>query len=228
MAENQSLNAFLASEGNAAPPEPAQPAPERPAPTPPPAESRAPTATPAPATKAPEAKPEDDGDHDLPLTGSDNRTVPFSALEKVRNDWKSKHAAEQARAELLAKQLEELKRPAPVQPAPEAPPQMQLAPLPDFNIDPQGHVRALAERQAAANHANLLNDRLNFSEIMLREKIGDEAVSQYVKDFQTYAQKDRALWDKSVRATGAVSVDDQGDRPAAPSQRDWRRRQCVS
>ena len=176
MAENQALNAFLASEGNAAPPEPAQPAAPSPAPATPPAEPKAPARpTEAPA-KPPEAKPEDDDDSGV----DQGLQVPFGALEKARNarnDWKAKHAAAQAQAELLAKQLEEYKRP-PVQAAAPPPPQPMLPPLPDFNTDPLGYTHALAERQAAANHANLLNDRLNFSEIMMREKICEEAVSQ--------------------------------------------------
>ena len=113
--------------------------------------------------------------------------MPFSALEKVRNDWKSKYAAEQARAELLAKQLEEAKRPR-VEP----PPQPAPVPVPDFNQDPQGFI----QHQAVRNQQVILNERLNISEYMLREKIGSEAVDQYVKDFQEHAERDPSLWPK--------------------------------
>jgi hypothetical protein len=188
MAENKALDAFLASEGGGAPAEAAQPAPEPAAPTTPPAESKAPAATPAPAAKPSETKaPEQDEDHDLPVVGGDNRTVPFSALEKVRNDWKSKYAAEQARAELLAKQLEEAKRPRP-----EPAPVMQQQPVPDFHQDPQGFIQHMAVRQQQV----ILNERLNLSEHLLREKIGSEKVDEYIADFRQFAEKDRSMWDK--------------------------------
>ena len=188
MAENQALNAFLEKEGgNAAPPEPAQRPAEPPAATPPSPESKAPTATPAPATKAPTTKPEDDDDIGVDHQGLQ---VPFGALEKARNqrnDWKSKAAAEAARAELLAQQLEEAKRPPATPQPPPAP-----VPIPDFNADPQGHIQHMAARHQAA----LLNDRLNLSEYMLREKIGSEKVDEYVKDFQQHAERDPSLWPK--------------------------------
>lgn len=183
MAENQALNAFLEKEGNPPPPEPAQPAAEPPAPTTPPAESKAPARpTEAPA-KLPEAKPEDDDD----VSPDDTRTVPRAALTNLRTEWKVKYAAEQARAELLAKQLEELKRPR-AEPAPPPAP----VPIPDFNQDPQGFI----QHQAVRNQQVILNERLNMSEYMLREKIGNEAVDQYVKDFQEHAERDPSLWPK--------------------------------
>lgn len=190
MPENPSLTAFLADGASTSAP-PAQPPTEPPAPTTPPAESKAPSPSPAPAAKTPEAKPEakpEDDDHDLPVTGGDNRTVPFSALEKVRNDWKSKYAAEQARAELLAKQLEDAKRPPPAPP----PPAPVMQPPPDFHSDPQGYIQHVQMQ----NQQILLNERLNMSEAMLRDKIGDEKVTEYVNEFRQFASKDPTLWPK--------------------------------
>ena len=65
-------------------------------------------------------------------------------------------------------------------------------PIPDFNQDPQGFI----QHQAVRNQQVILNERLNISEYMLREKIGSEAVDQYVKDFQEHAERDPSLWPK--------------------------------
>jgi hypothetical protein len=176
MADNAQLDTFLAAgtpqEGAEAPAAP--PAPEH---TP-----EAPEAAPEAAAKAPEAEPEEDV---APHSGSDNRTVPFSALEKVRNDWKSKYAAEQAKAEELRRQLEEAKRPPPPQAAPA--PMMPLAPI-DPAQDPQGFTLRLQQV--------LLNERLNNSEERLRDKVGDEKVTEYVNDFKQMAERDQTLFGK--------------------------------
>ena len=166
-----------------APPEPS-------APDTPPAESKAPEAAPEAAAKTsePKAEPEDDAQ---PHTGSDNRTVPFSALEKVRNDWKSKYAAEQARAELLAKQLEEAKRPPPP-PSSQPPQQDHVVQLPDFNTDPRGFVVGMAIQ----HQRELVNERLNISQALLTDKIGEAKVQEYVADFKAFAEQDPTLWPK--------------------------------
>jgi len=167
---------------------PAEAPAEKPAAETPPTEAKAPEKPAEPAAKASTKEPEpEEDDHALPVTGGDNRTVPFSALEKVRNDWKSKYAAEQARAELLAKQLEEAKRPPP---APAAP--VQQLPPPDFNTNPTGYLQHLVQQ----NQKQILNERLNLSEAILREKIGSEKVDQYVADFRSLAERDATLWDK--------------------------------
>lgn len=163
--------------------------PEPPASETPPAESKAPEAAPEAAAKAPETKAEPEDEEVAPHAGSDNRTVPFSALEKVRNDWKSKYAAEQARAELLTKQLEEAKRPPP---APSAPPPQQdhVVTLPDFNTDPRGFMVGLAIQ----HQRELVNERLNISQALLTDKIGEEKVQQYVNDFKAFAEQDETLY----------------------------------
>jgi hypothetical protein len=185
MAETQ-LDAFLRE--NAEPPaEAVQPPAEPPAPTTPPPEAKAPEAAPAPATATPEAKAEDDDDDEL--SGDDPRTVPRSALTKVRTEWKVKYAAEQARAEELAKQLEAARKPPPAPPQPPPAPAMQ--PPPDFNSDPQGYLQHLAMRHQQV----LLNERLNMSEHLLREKMGDQ-VDGYVTEFRHHAEQDPSLWGK--------------------------------
>ena len=44
--------------------------------------------------------------------------------------------------------------------------------------------------------ATLLNERLNNSEMMLREKIGDEKLGEYVEEFRQMAQADPTLFGK--------------------------------
>ena len=207
MADNAQLDSFLAA---GTPPEaahePAAPPTPEPKPAPP---ERAPEA----AAKAPEAEPEDDV---APHTGSDNRTVPFAALEKIRNDWKSKYAAEQARAELLAQQLEEARKPPP--PPQQQAPQPQYIPPPDPAQDPQGYHQRV--------QGVILNERLNTSEMLLREKIGDEAVEALITEFQQAAKADPTLYGKLYQQTrpyqwAAKEVEamrlrrDIGDDPAA-------------
>jgi hypothetical protein len=154
-----------------------------------------PEATPEPPTKAlekpGEVKPAPEPEEDVaPHSGSDNRTVPFSALEKVRNDWKSKYAAEQARAELLAKQLDEAKKPPPPQAAPPQPVYQQ--PPPDPATDPYGYARHVMHLQGQQQ----LNHQLNTSEMLLREKIGDDKVTEYVNEFKELAARDQSLFPK--------------------------------
>jgi hypothetical protein len=205
MADNTQLDTFLAA---GTPPEGAE------APAAPPAPEHTPEASEA----APEAaaKPPEPEEDVAPHSGSDNRTVPFSALEKVRNDWKSKYAAEQARAELLAKQLEEAKKPPPPQVS-QPQPMPPLAPI-DPSQDPQGFTIRLQQV--------LLNERLNNSEMMLREKLGPEKVDEYVAEFKELAQRDQTLFGKLYQQTNPYSwmhreverqrvLRDVGDDPSA-------------
>lgn len=185
MADNAALDSFLAQ---GTPQEPAQPPAAPPAPESTPDPSSTPTEAPA---KPSEGTPEPEEDV-APHSGSDSRMVPFATLEKTRNDWKSRFAAEQARAELLAKQLEEAKRP-PTTPTPQAAPlQQYIAPPPDPRVDPAGWAQDFAVR---AQHA-MLNERLNTSETMLRDKLGDAKVDEYVGAFKAAAEKDPQLFGK--------------------------------
>jgi hypothetical protein len=225
MADNDQLGAFLAGTPQEPAEAPAAPEPQHDTP----AESKAPTAKPEAAAKpteaaakAPEAEPEPDEEIE-PLSGADNRTVPFSALEKVRNDWKSKAAASQAEARLLRQQLEEVKRAqqAPPPPPPQAPPQMFVAP-PDFTQDPHGWAQAMVQNQQRA----LLNERLNFSEAQISDKIGVEELRKYVGEFKEAANRDPTLWGKLYSQPNPYawmtremdrlrSMADIGDDPAA-------------
>jgi hypothetical protein len=192
MADNDQLGAFLAGTPQEPAEAPAAPEPQHDTP----AEAKAPAKPTEGTAKAPEAKadeaPEPDEEIE-PLSGADNRTVPFSALEKVRNDWKSKAAASQAEARLLRQQLEEVKRAqqVPPPPPPQAPPQMFEAP-PDFNQNPHHWAQVMVQNQQRA----LLNERLNISEAMISEKIGAEELGKYVAEFKEAAGKDQTLWGK--------------------------------
>jgi hypothetical protein len=225
MSESQ-LDTFLRenTSASAPPQEPAQPPPAPPAP-PTPTPAPTPSSTPpAPPAKPPETKPEEP-DEDAALAehvqGGDNRSVPFSALEKVRNDWKSKHAAEKAKADLLTQQLEEFKRQQ-AAPPPQQQPQVQYQPPPDPAIDPVGAFRYLQME----HQRNLLNERLNMSEALITDKIGKPELDKYVADFKTHADNDPSLWGKlygqaSPYAWMTKEVDrlrahaDIGDDPAA-------------
>jgi hypothetical protein len=190
MAENAALDQFLAAPGETMPqtpqepPQPAEPTPAPPTPTPAPTPS-----TPTPEPPAKEAD-EDEGlaQH---VQGGDNRSVPFSALEKVRNDWKSKHAAEKAKADLLAQQLEAFQKQQ-AAPPPPSQPQVQYLPPPDPAIDPVGAFRYLQAEQQRTD----LNRTLNISEALLRKEIGAQKVNEYVADFKAHADKDPSLWGK--------------------------------
>lgn len=194
MAENQALQAFVRDNVQAEAPEPAQPPPTPRAPEPPP-EAPKPSQPPqTPPTKAPEQPKAEEPDEDEALQhvqGGDNRTVPFSALEKVRNDWKSKAAAEKAKADLLAQQLEDIRR---QQQAPPPPPQPEvfLQPPPDFQTDPQGYIQTLVANQQRV----MLNERLNTSEAIVADRIGAEELTKYVDEFKQHAAKEPVLWGK--------------------------------
>jgi hypothetical protein len=193
MADNTQLDSFLAT---GTPPDGAQAPPQEPASEPPPAPEKPPSTPEKPAREAkPEEPHEPDEDEALQhVQGGDNRTVPFSALERVRNDWKSKAAAHEARAELLARQLEEAKRPPP---APPPVPQPMFAAPPDFQADPNGWATTFAQNQQRA----LLNERLNVSEIYARDKIGDD-LDKYVTEFKAAAEREPTLWGKLYSQPG--------------------------
>ena len=72
----------------------------------------------------------------------------------------------------------------------------------------------------------LLNERLNNSEMMLREKLGPEKVDQYVQEFKEFARRDQTLFGKLYQQTNPYSwmqreverqrvLRDVGDDPSA-------------
>ena len=110
----------------------------------------------------------------------------------------------------VRRQQEEAARPQPQQMPP-------LAPI-DPSQDPQGFTNRLQQV--------LLNERLNNSEMMLREKLGPEKVDEYVAEFKQLAQRDQTLFGKLYQQTNPYSwmtrevdrlrmLNDIGDDPAA-------------
>jgi hypothetical protein len=217
MADNPALDGFLAA-GAQPPAEPAQPPEPPPAPEPPAKPETPPREPEKPGREAKEAEAETEdelpGDH----------MVPFAVLKDARtarNDWKSQAAADKARADLLAQQLEEFKRAA-TAPAPQAaPPQQYMPQPPDPRVDPVGYMQYQDMRQ---QHI-ALNERLNNSEFYVREKMGDD-LDKYVAEFKEAAGKDQALWNKLYSQPGPYqwlvkemdrrrSMAEVGDDPAA-------------
>ena len=92
------------------------------------------------------------------------------------------------------RQLEEAKKAPP--PAPQQPPP-QMQPLPDPQQDPVGFARGFAIQQQQM----LLNERLNMSEMMLREKLGPDKVDEYVNEFKQHAERDPTLFGKLYTQT---------------------------
>jgi hypothetical protein len=176
--QNPALEAFLtadqaASSPPAPPPEPQATQPE-------------PKSAPAPS-KTPEAKPQatpppddDDGEHD-----DGSGTVPLATLKKAREDYKLRAARAEGELAAIRAQLEAATKPQ-MAAQPEQP-RTRPAP-PDPARDPGGyHVWQQTER---------INDKLDMSEAMLRNQLGDDAVDQMQKDFKAAAERDETLWGK--------------------------------
>jgi hypothetical protein len=180
---NDKLEAFLSANSGAQEPPPA-PATEPPAAPPPdPAPSQPDKPQPTQEPSQPQHEPDDEEPRDARIG---EPAVPRSALEDERakrRDWKGKADRLEGEAAELRKQLEELRKPPP---APQPPPQ----PAQQYQFpDPVTHP---AEYQAEmlANHA------FNVSELLARDKYGDEAVDKLVSDFAQMAQGDPMLWAK--------------------------------
>jgi hypothetical protein len=167
MAENE-LDAFLGA-GSEPAPEPQQAPPPEPAEPEPPDEDEGDAAEP------------DEGDAPAPPPNpKDGRTVPLSALEKVREDWKAKAVRAETERDELRRQLEEAKRVA------QQPPQQPQYQQPiNPAEDPAGY-HALIQQ-------TMLNERLNMSEAQLRREIGSEAVDAAINEFKQAAAKNPSL-----------------------------------
>jgi hypothetical protein len=216
MAENKQLTAFLAEESRGQVQEP-PPAPEpAPAPEPKPTPEPTPPAREAKPDAKPTPEPEDDDQPPArPLEGEDG--VAFRAFEderKKRQDWKERAIKAETKAEAdrqeWQRRLDELAR-GPVQSAAYIPP-------PDPSQDPQGYHQRV--------QSLVLNERLNTSEMLLREKVGDAAVDALINEFQQAAKADPSLYGKLYQQTrpyqwAAKEVEamrlrrDIGDDPAA-------------
>ena len=213
---NEQLETFLAGEAAAATAEPATPAPAE---APPAAPTPKPEAKAEPADKAATAKPEAEDDGEPPQALDGEAVIPRRAYEderRKRQDWKEKAARLEGELAAYRKQQDEAQRRA------AAPPPQQYQPPPDPAINPQGWAQHVVQQQQAA----LLNERLNNSEMMLREKIGDAKVAEYVNEFRDLANADPTLFGKLYSQPHPYNwltrevdrlrlVRDVGDDPAA-------------
>lgn len=154
------------------------PAPPEQEPPPPP-----PEAEPAPA-EAPPAEPADD----IPATP--DGMVDRRVMERARRDYKDRAARAEAERDAIRKEfedakrlLEEMRKPAP--PPPEPQPQYQPLTAEEVTRDPS---LLLGRMQEA-----ILNERLNTSEMLLRNSIGAEKVDAAVAEFKAAAQTDPTL-----------------------------------
>lgn len=171
MSESQ-LDAFLGKDDS-------EPAPV--ADTPPPTSDHPPESEPKESEPAPKVE-DDEEDDGLPKAES----VPFKAYEaekRGRRDWKEKATRAEVERDMLAKQLEELKKAPP-------PPPTAREPLPPIDPaqDPQGFVARI--------QSVMLNERLNTSELLLRKELGAEKVEAAIAEFKQAAEADPTLYGK--------------------------------
>jgi hypothetical protein len=142
----------------------------------------------ADAAKPDAAKPEPE-DEEPPVIRDGEAAVPrraFEAIRHERQDWKAKAVEAQTRLEETLRQLEEAKRPppAPAQQVQQQPPQ-----IPNPAVDPAGY-HAWAEGERVKGE---INQRLNFSELIMRKELGAEKVDAIIADFKEAAQANPSL-----------------------------------
>jgi hypothetical protein len=116
--------------------------------------------------------------------------IPRRAYEderRKRQDWKEKAARAEGERDALRRQLEEAQRPQ--QPPPQP---VYRAPPPDPNTDPQGYQQYAHQVEMERQ----INQNLNYSEWMLRDKLGDETVSALQAEFKRMAEADQTLFQK--------------------------------
>jgi hypothetical protein len=107
-----------------------------------------------------------------------------------RQNYVAQAARFEAERDMLAKQLEELKRAPAQQPQPQAQPQYQPQQLPQTPQEMLEYVQQLeAERRR-----DDLNKQLNWSEHQLRKEIGGEKVDAAVAEFKQHAAADPRLY----------------------------------
>ena len=163
---------------------------EEAAPAPP---ERAPEAAPAkdaPVAKAPakeqaKAAPEPDDDAEPGDPEPGQPIVPRTAYEKERarrQNWVERASKAEAERDMLAKQLEDAKKPPPDSTPPRA-----MEPI-DPVRDPVGYTRRV--------QGVMLNERLNTSEMMAVDKHGKEMIDGEVAYFQGRAKSDPQLFQK--------------------------------
>lgn len=119
----------------------------------------------------------------------DGRTVPLSALEgerRQRQDWKEKALKADGEIAELRRQLEEARK------APPHPVQQPAAPQGPTWINPAEDPVAYHQRVQDV----ITSARFDMSENMLRSRVGDEAVDQLIKEFETIRAEQPDLGDK--------------------------------
>src|SRR5215472_4689425 len=187
--ENEQLEAMLAEvqqEAQQRAQEAPQEAPEPQPPAAPEKASEAPKEAPKPATE-----PEDDEAEVVDQNGV--KFVPHQQYNRERQrrvEWKEKYARADGELAALRRQLEDAQKQRQAPPPQQQQP--QFIPPPDFNQNPGGYLAYMVEQ----NQKQILNERLNTSEAMMRDRIGDEKLDAYVTDFRTAAEADPALWGK--------------------------------
>ena len=164
--------------------------------------AEAPVSTPEPppeaakeaeAPEAPEAATEDEA----PVPDGPN--VPVSALQaerKQRQDWKEKALRSEGELTEIRRQQAELQKKlddAMRTPAPAAP-QARAAEAPNPNEDPIGFITWQQEQL----RIKAIDERLNLTEEMLRDKEGDEAVNAAIAAFKVMRETDPALQTKFI------------------------------
>lgn len=143
-----------------------------------------PAPPPAPEPEQPQAQAEDEDDIPTPQEGEP--TVPRRALEderRKRRDHKEEAARLAGELSEVRRRLEEMERASKPAPQPYQPP-----PVINPAEDPQGFIIRTQEV--------MLNERLNTSEMLVRDKHGDEKVEQAIASFKEAAQADPSLMTK--------------------------------
>jgi hypothetical protein len=186
------LDAFLKSgnpEGEASSAPPAEKAPER-APEAVPAKSQPDLAKSQPnsAKKISQNEPvtpdpDDDAEPGEVEPGQPN--VPRTAYEKERQrrqNWVERASKAEAERDMLARQLEEAKKPPP-----QSTPPPFAEPI-DPARDPEGYTRRV--------RGVVLNERLNTSEMMALDKHGKEVIDRETEYFKKRTEADPRLWNE--------------------------------
>ena len=109
--------------------------------------------------------------------------------------------------------------------ASQPPPQpVYRQPAPDPAADPHGYANYVGQQQVQAQ----INHQLNVSEMLLREKIGDDKVSEYVNEFKELAQRDQYAIPEAVFPAASLCLDAARGRAPARAARCRRRSQRIS
>ena len=118
------------------------------------------------------------------------RGVRWRTKRHKRQNYVAQAAKFEAERDMLAKQLEELKR------APAPPTQLQAQPQYQ-PINPAENPQAYHQQV----QATLLNERLNMSEMMLRKELGAEKVEAAKAEFMQHAAADPRLYTQLYQQT---------------------------